>query len=123
MWLRRRALLCATIKYNARNEPARAGHAHDGAKTESFAAVSCSESGAGRGSRRTPRRRGSPTGLTMETDLQRLAAACNKAAEHYCEHPGTAGPETVVDIYRAMAALASMLDRQATTPIIQKRLH
>ena len=49
----------------------------------------------------------------METDLQRLAAACNKAAEHYCEHPGTAGPETVIDIYRAMAALASMLDMQA----------
>jgi hypothetical protein len=58
----------------------------------------------------------------MDTDLQRLAAACNRAAEHYCEHPAT--PETVVDIYRAMAALASMLDTQArTTPVVQRQLH
>ena len=47
-----------------------------------------------------------------ENDLQRLADACNKAADHYCENPTTAGPETVIDIYRAMAALASMLDNQ-----------
>jgi len=60
----------------------------------------------------------------MDTDLQRIAAACNKAAEYYCEHPNKAGPETVVDIYRAMAALASMLDQQyKTQPLIQKRLH
>ena len=58
----------------------------------------------------------------MDSDLQRLADACNKAAEHYCEHPP--GPETVVDIYRAMAALASMLDNQIKAqPIIQRKLH
>ena len=60
----------------------------------------------------------------METDLQRLATACNKAADHYCNNPTTAGPDTVVDIYRAMAALASMIDwqyrEQHTT---SKRLH
>jgi hypothetical protein len=60
----------------------------------------------------------------MDSDLQRLAAACNKAAQHYCEHPDSAGPETVADIYRTMAALASMLDNQMKySPVIQKRLH
>jgi hypothetical protein len=48
----------------------------------------------------------------METDLHRLAVACNKAADHYCQNPTQAGPDTVIDIYRAMAALASMLDAQ-----------
>jgi hypothetical protein len=60
----------------------------------------------------------------MNDDLQRLAAACNKAAEHYCEHPNEAGPAVVVDIYRAMAALASMLDQQRReVPVIQRQLH
>jgi hypothetical protein len=60
----------------------------------------------------------------IDTDLQRLAAACNNAAEHYCNNPRSVGPETVVDIYRAMAALASMLDTQyRNTPILQKQLH
>jgi hypothetical protein len=58
----------------------------------------------------------------MDTDLQRLADACNRAAEHYCNNPATA--ETVVDIYRAMAALASMLDAKAKTmPMLQRKLH
>ena len=58
----------------------------------------------------------------MDTDLQRLADACNRAAEHYCEHPASA--ETVVDIYRALAALASMLDaRIKTMPVLQRKLH
>lgn len=61
----------------------------------------------------------------MTTDLQRLADACNKAADHYCNNPTSAGPETVIDIYRAMAALASMLDMQRReTPLLpQKKLH
>jgi hypothetical protein len=60
----------------------------------------------------------------MHTDLQRLADACNKAAEHYCEHPNEAGPSVVVDLYRAMAALACMLDtQQRSQPVIQKQLH
>ena len=48
----------------------------------------------------------------MNTDLQKLAAACTAAAEHYCEKPGSAGVETVIDLYRTIAALASMLDAQ-----------
>jgi hypothetical protein len=48
----------------------------------------------------------------MDTDLRRLAEACNKAADHYCKNPQTAGPDAVIDIYRAMAALACMLDAQ-----------
>jgi hypothetical protein len=60
----------------------------------------------------------------MDSDLQRLAAACNKAAEHYCANPNAAGAETVIDLYRTMAALASMLDNQMKSqPLIQKRLH
>jgi len=60
----------------------------------------------------------------MNTDLQRLADACNKAAEHYCNNPTQVGPDTVIDIYRAMAALASMLDAQRQEhPVHQKRLH
>ena len=108
---------------NANGQPARAHLTPDDAAAESRAEYSA-EGGAGLGSRRAPQRRCGPaTSIgTMETDLQRLAAACNKAAEHYCENP--AGPETVVDIYRAMAALASMLDNQIKAqPIIQKRLH
>jgi hypothetical protein len=63
--------------------------------------------------------------MAHETDLQRLADACNKAADHYCNNPTSAGPETVIDIYRAMAALASMLDQQRReVPCLpQKRLH
>jgi hypothetical protein len=63
----------------------------------------------------------------METDLRRLADACNKAADHYCMHPDQAGPEVVIDIYRAMAALACMLDAQMQQrPLIinnSQRLH
>ena len=61
----------------------------------------------------------------IETDLQKLAEACNKAADHYCQYPASAGPETVIDIYRAMAALASMLDNQRREiPFLpQKKLH
>ena len=61
----------------------------------------------------------------MTTDLQKLADACNKAADHYCANPTAAGPETVIDIYRAMAALASMLDSQRKEmPLLpQRKLH
>ena len=61
----------------------------------------------------------------LDSDLQRLAEACNKAADHYCNNPASAGPETVIDIYRAMAALASMLDNQRReVPLMpQKKLH
>ncbi|RPI47210.1 MAG: hypothetical protein EHM67_00075 [Hyphomicrobiaceae bacterium] len=62
----------------------------------------------------------------MSDDLQRLAAACNKAADHYCQNPKEAGPDAVIDIYRAMAALACMLDTQRReVPVInaQKQLH
>lgn len=48
----------------------------------------------------------------MNVDLQQLAAACNKAAEHYCAHPAEVGAAAVVDIYRAMAVLACALDAQ-----------
>jgi hypothetical protein len=61
----------------------------------------------------------------MNDDLQRLAAACNKAADHYCQNPSEAGPNTVIDIYRAMAALASMIDSQRREqPLIaSQKLH
>jgi len=61
----------------------------------------------------------------VDSDLQKLAAACNKAADHYCNNPNSAGPETVIDIYRAMAALASMLDNQRReVPLLpQRKLH
>lgn len=60
----------------------------------------------------------------MESDLQRIADACNKAAAYYCDNPNAAGPDTVVDIYRTLAALAFMLDHQyKVNPLVQKRLH
>jgi hypothetical protein len=60
----------------------------------------------------------------MNTDLQQLALACNKAAEHYFANPTSVGPGTVVDIYRALAALASMLDtQQREHPLVRERLH
>lgn len=58
------------------------------------------------------------------TDLQKLAQACNKAADHYCANPQTVCPDTVVDIYRAMAALACMLDSQQRSPVLHRpQLH
>jgi hypothetical protein len=48
----------------------------------------------------------------MLTDLQKLAAACNAAAELYCARPELTGPATVIDIYRTMAVLATMIDMQ-----------
>lgn len=62
----------------------------------------------------------------MDTDLQRLAVACNKAAEHYGQFPASAGPEVVIGLYRAMATLASMIDEavcRREQPVHQKRLH
>lgn len=81
------------------------------------------QDGAGQCAGRASQHRDQTTDL-MDTDLQRLALACNKAAEHYCAHPDEIGAGTVVEIYRAMAALASMLDNQQRgQPINQKQLH
>ena len=121
--MRRRALLRAKVEHDTGNESARAGDAHhDSPQTGSRTADGAAESGASQCTRRAAWRGGQATGV-METDLQRLAAACNKAAEHYCENPGAAGPETVVDIYRAMAALAAMMDTQIKTYSQSNRLH
>jgi hypothetical protein len=45
----------------------------------------------------------------MTEDLQRLADACTKAAEHYCSHPEQVGAAAVIDIYRTLGAFASLL--------------
>jgi len=125
MWLRWRSLLRATNRDGHKPESACADHSHDDhAATEPRAAVGPAEGGAGQRAHSTPRRHyRPPTSLNpMDSDLQRLANACNRAADYYGENPAT--PETVVDIYRAMAALASMLDNQAkVTPVMQRRLH
>jgi hypothetical protein len=58
----------------------------------------------------------------MNADLQKLIAGCTAAAEHYCEKPDDAGVATVVDIYRTLAELATIL---ATTQQRQpgERIH
>jgi hypothetical protein len=42
----------------------------------------------------------------MTTDMQKLAAACNAAADFYREKPGLISAATVVDIYQILAVLA-----------------
>jgi hypothetical protein len=124
LWVRWWAIIRPKNGDNAGSEPARSDHAHDDhSPNESCAAVGSAEGGAGQRPRPAPRRCDPPASLNpMDSDLQRLADACNRAAEHYCEHPAT--PETVVDIYRAMAALASMLDSKVKTqPLLQRKLH
>jgi hypothetical protein len=56
----------------------------------------------------------------MNLELQRLAAACNAAADHYCNKPEQANVATVIDLYRALASLAEIL---ASHPQTQGRLH
>ena len=60
----------------------------------------------------------------MITELQKLSAACNAAADFYCEKPNEAGIATVVDIYRTLAILASLLDdRDAPSVLSLERRH
>ena len=64
-------------------------------------------------------------GKQARAEHAKIARVIRTLFHHYCEHPTSAGPETVIDIYRAMAALASMLDMQRReVPLLpQKKLH
>jgi hypothetical protein len=99
------------------NQPARAGCAHDEPPAKSFAADRAAARGAGNGVGAAARSGGPQTG--MNTELLRLAAACNAAADHYCNKPEQANVATVIDLYRALASLAEILAMQPT----QERLH
>ena len=124
MWWWKQVVRTTDISNRHEPEPACAGDAHvHQPAAEPCTAVGPAESGAGQCAGPAPQRCRPPASLNeMDTDLQRLADACNRAAEHYCEHQPT--QETVVDIYRAMAALASMLDSKVkTAPILQRKLH
>lgn len=46
------------------------------------------------------------------TEFQKIETDCRAAADYYCDNPGHAGPETMIDIYRAIARLAKALDKQ-----------
>jgi len=125
MWMWRQIVRKARNR-RANRKSARAARAcGDSAPAESRAGDGNAESGAGCGTGAAAQRGGATTGMT--TDLQRLAVACNKAADHYCAHPKHAGPDTIVDLYRAMAALAAMLDNQMSQQPIhaveQKHMH
>lgn len=65
--------------------------------------------------------------FTAATELQKLAHACDKAAHYYCEKPGHAGPEAVIDLYRVISALANVIEtelrQQQEQPIQRKRTH
>ena len=113
---------------DTQRQSARAADARDGvAQTEPCAAIGGAARGAGHGAGAAAGHDGAAQTGVMDTDLQKLAVACNKAADHYCANPTHAGPDAVIDIYRAMAALASMLDaqlRQQPMPVsFQKNLH
>lgn len=120
----RRQILRKKSKHGTERQPACADDDPCGPSPESCTPVGIAEGGAGGRAQRTAQRHGHAQTSVMETDLQRLAVACNKAADHYCANPRDVGPETFVDIYRAMAALATMLDTQyRSAPVLQKRLH
>ena len=46
------------------------------------------------------------------SELEKLAANCTAAAEYYAGKPSKAGPDAVIDIYRAIAHLAYLIDMQ-----------
>jgi hypothetical protein len=58
----------------------------------------------------------------MTTDMQKLAAACNAAAEFYCDKPGLISAATVVDIYRILAVLAESVGTRPFPPM-PDRMH
>ena len=123
MWLRREIIRKTSGR--SADQSARAIGAQSTAAHEPCAAILDPENRSGSGAGAAPRHASAGATAGMNSDLQKLADACNKAADHYCQNPQTAGPETVIDIYRAMAALASMLDQQRReVPCLpQKKLH
>jgi hypothetical protein len=47
-----------------------------------------------------------------ESDINGLAADCEKCADHYEEKPGTVSHLTTCDLYRTIARLARIIERQ-----------
>jgi hypothetical protein len=45
-------------------------------------------------------------------ELEALACEAETCAEHYAKAPGHVGPETIIDIYRAIARLARLSGEQ-----------
>lgn len=48
--------------------------------------------------------------MTVESDINRLAADCVKCADHYAEQPGTISHLTTIDLYNAIARLARIIE-------------
>ena len=47
-----------------------------------------------------------------ESDINSLAADCEKCAAHYAEKPGTVSHLTTCDLYQTIARLARIIERQ-----------
>lgn len=49
---------------------------------------------------------------TKKNEASAIVDECHKCADHYEERPGTAGALTDVDLYRTIARLARIVERQ-----------
>lgn len=49
--------------------------------------------------------------MSKDTAVQ-IADDCDDCAEQYGDRPGTAGPFTMIDLYRTIARLARVVERQ-----------
>jgi hypothetical protein len=45
------------------------------------------------------------------TEFEKIATDCRAAADYYCDRPGHAGPETMMDIYRTIGRLAEAIEK------------